>query len=234
MTFAADDDVVVDGDAEEAAGFDDFLGDLDVGAAGLGGAGGVVVDQHQRGGADVHRLVDHGARVDAGFVDGPFGNDIVEDQAVLGVEIEHAHAFVRQVRHVDVEIVDQRLPARQDRQFLNAGAGEAAGGEADDLDRRGGGFLDAGDRLKRAGVGVEHGGERAESLQQHAGERLYVLTRDGGHQQEFEDLVIGKRVLSAAQEPLAQAGAVAAGIEAGLANAIAIRVTGRSGVSFRK
>lgn len=44
MSFAADDDVIMDGDAHQAACFGDLVGDLDVGAAGLGGAGGVIVD----------------------------------------------------------------------------------------------------------------------------------------------------------------------------------------------
>lgn len=42
---AADDQMVVDGDAQGAAGFDDLAGDLDVGGGGRGVARGVVVEE---------------------------------------------------------------------------------------------------------------------------------------------------------------------------------------------
>lgn len=45
MAFAADDDVVVDDDAERTGGLDDGLGHLDVRARGGRVAGGVVVHQ---------------------------------------------------------------------------------------------------------------------------------------------------------------------------------------------
>ena len=45
MPLAADHDMVVDGDAEQAPGLGDARRDVDVGAAGFGRAGGMVVDQ---------------------------------------------------------------------------------------------------------------------------------------------------------------------------------------------
>ena len=53
MALAADDHVVVHGDPEVAPGLDDPLRDLDVGAARLGVAARVVVDEDQRRGAEV-------------------------------------------------------------------------------------------------------------------------------------------------------------------------------------
>ncbi len=45
MAVAADDDVIVDGDAEWLRGIDDLLGDVDVGARGCRVTRGMVVDQ---------------------------------------------------------------------------------------------------------------------------------------------------------------------------------------------
>src|SRR3954468_11801804 len=49
MAVFADDDVVVDGDAERAGDVDDRLGHLDIGLRGCRIAARVVVDQDQRG-----------------------------------------------------------------------------------------------------------------------------------------------------------------------------------------
>ena len=105
-----DDHVVVHGNPQQPPGFGDALGDLDVGAARLRASARVVVDQNQRGGAEVEAASDHFARVDRGFVDGALARHVVADQSVSAVEVEHADALDRQVRHVDGEVVEQRLP----------------------------------------------------------------------------------------------------------------------------
>ena len=79
MGVAADDDVIVDDDAEVVPGFGDPLGDRDIRAARLGAAAGVVVDEDQRSRADVQPLADDLARIDRAFVDGPVVNDHVGD-----------------------------------------------------------------------------------------------------------------------------------------------------------
>jgi hypothetical protein len=53
VPLAPDDHVIVDGHAQQPPGLGDALGDLDVGAAGLRVAAGVVVDEDQRARADV-------------------------------------------------------------------------------------------------------------------------------------------------------------------------------------
>jgi hypothetical protein len=50
MPALADDEVVVDGDAEALARLDDRAGDIDIGAARRGVAARVVVEQRIRGG----------------------------------------------------------------------------------------------------------------------------------------------------------------------------------------
>jgi len=110
MALPPDDDVIVDNDAHQAAGFGDLGGDLDVGAAGLGGAGGVVVDEDHGGGADFQRFLYDFAGVDRAFVERALADQMIEDQHVLGVQIEHADAFDVEVRHIDVQVIEQRLP----------------------------------------------------------------------------------------------------------------------------
>jgi len=62
------------------------------------------------------------------------------------------------MRHVDVQVIEQRLPARQNRQFLHCAARKAAGRNPGDPQRGGGGFLDAGRCHQRARIGVERRG----------------------------------------------------------------------------
>ena len=45
----------------------------------------------------------------------PSRDRLVADQPVLGVEMQHAHALDADMRHVGLQIVEQRLPAREDR-----------------------------------------------------------------------------------------------------------------------
>ena len=62
MAVLADDDVVVDGNAEGASDFDNRLRHLDVRARGRGIAGGMVVHEDDRGGGEFERALDHLAR----------------------------------------------------------------------------------------------------------------------------------------------------------------------------
>ena len=88
MAFASDDYVIVDHHPQQPPRLGNALGDLDVGTARLGRAGGMIMDQDQRAGAQVERLADHFARVDRGFVDTAVADMVIEDQAVLDVEIK--------------------------------------------------------------------------------------------------------------------------------------------------
>src|SRR3546814_5472284 len=56
---AADDDMVVDGDAQPGRGLGDVAGDRDVLAARFGIAAGVIVDEDECGGAEFERSEEH-------------------------------------------------------------------------------------------------------------------------------------------------------------------------------
>ncbi len=208
MALAPDDDVIVDGDAHVPSGLGDALGDLDVGAARLGRAGGVVVDKDHRGCPDVHRPADHLARVDRSLVDRAVADVVIVDQPVPGVEIEHPHPLDGEVGHVGGEVVDQRLPTAQHRLAHDLAARHAAGGGGDGLQCGRGVLAHALDPLQGPRIGVHHPGKAAELGEQGLGERLGIAARDGGEQEVFKHLVIGQRLRTAGQEPVAQARAV--------------------------
>ncbi|GGZ02214.1 hypothetical protein GCM10011614_16520 [Novosphingobium colocasiae] len=67
---------------------------------------------------------------------------------------------------------------------------------------------------QRARLGLEHGGQRAEALDQAAGQRFHVAAGNRLHQQHFYDLVIAQRLGPAFDQPLAQTATMAAGIVA--------------------
>lgn len=90
---AADDDVVLEGDLEEAAGLDELAGDAEVGGAGGRVAGRVVVDAEDSGGRFADGEVVDLAGVDEGAVDGA-GSDLgAAEDAVAVVEADDPEFF---------------------------------------------------------------------------------------------------------------------------------------------
>lgn len=94
MPLAPDDHMIVDHHAEQPAGLGDALGDLDVGAARLGRAAGVIVNQDQRARSQVERLADHLARMDRGLVDAAVADVVIENQVVLDIAVELGFYFL--------------------------------------------------------------------------------------------------------------------------------------------
>src|SRR5882757_8217868 len=83
VAVAPDDQMVVQDHAECRRGFFDVLGYSDVGLGRGRVAGGVVVQQDQRRGAEIERALDDLARVDRGVVDRAALLALVLDQHVL-------------------------------------------------------------------------------------------------------------------------------------------------------
>jgi len=163
----------------------------------------VVVHQDQRRRPDIKRTLDHVARMDRGLVQRAFAFQVIKDQAIAGVEIEHPHPLMRQVGHVDRQVIDQGLPAGQHRLVGQLGPSEAPRGERDDLQRRRAGFAHARVEGQRLRIGIEYPGQAAEPRQQALCERFHVLARDCQHQQVFDHLVIGEGFRPPGQQPRA-------------------------------
>lgn len=53
--------------------------------------------------------------------------------------------------------------------------------------------------LQGPGIGVEHRRQRAEALQQAAGQRLDIAPRDRAHQQQLDNLVVAQGIDPAGQ-----------------------------------
>ena len=102
--------MIVHDDPQQPPGLGDAVGHLDIGAAGFGRAGGVIVDEDDCACAKVQRPADHLTRVDRGFIDRAFALNFVGNQAVAGIEKQHTDPLDGQVRHVDGQVIDQRLP----------------------------------------------------------------------------------------------------------------------------
>jgi hypothetical protein len=88
MPAAADDDVVVDGNAERFGGVDDLLGDRDIGLGRRRVTRRVIVHQDQRRGAKLQRPFDHLAGIDRRVIDRAALLLLVGDQRILAVEEE--------------------------------------------------------------------------------------------------------------------------------------------------
>ena len=86
VAVAADDDVVVDDDAERLCDLCDLLRHLDVGGRRRGVAGGVVVDEDEGARRELERPLHDLARVDRRMVDGAGLLHLVGDEGVALVE----------------------------------------------------------------------------------------------------------------------------------------------------
>lgn len=84
----ADDDMVMDADPQRTGRRDQFLGQGDVLAAGLGIARRMVVDDDQRCRAKLQRAAYYLAHMHGGLIDRPLGDKLVADEDVLGVQIK--------------------------------------------------------------------------------------------------------------------------------------------------
>ena len=82
MTVLADDDVVVDRDAEGLCGVDNHLGHVDIGPRRRGIAGGMIVDEDQGCGRKLQRPPHNLARIDRRMIDRAPPLNLVGDQCV--------------------------------------------------------------------------------------------------------------------------------------------------------
>jgi len=177
--------MVVDTDLEGAARLGDAFGRLDVAAAGLGVAGGMIVHQDEPGGTDLECAADDFARIDRGVVDRPVRHGLSE-QAVLRIEEEHPEALERRMRHVRAQIIDQLLTGGKDRPaegfMLEAAQHDVThGGEQFD-----GSMIS--DRPGLCGwSGTEDGRNRAELLDQPIGP-VGGLVRPAAAKKAFQEL----------------------------------------------
>ena len=154
--------------------------------------------------------------MDRGLVDRAFAGEMVEDQAVLRVEIEHAHALMRQLPHVDGEVIHQRLPTAEDGAVLHRPTGHPARRQRHAAQRCRIRFAHALDLHQRSRIGVQDGAERSELRDQPLGDRFGVALSHPGEKEEFEQLVIGQRFGAALQQAFAQSCAVTgAGVASG-------------------
>lgn len=208
VPLAPDDDVIVDGHSHMPPCLGDTLCDLDIGAARLGAARGVVVDEDHRSGTQIQCPADNLARVDRGFIDGTVPDMVVLDQPVSGVEVKHTHALDGEMRHIDGEVIDQRLPAAEHGLADDLAARHAACCGGDGLEGGGGVLAHAFHALERPGIGVHHPREAAELREQRLGDGFGVPARDGREEKVFEHLVIGERLCPAGQQSVAQTRAV--------------------------
>ena len=88
MPLRANDNMVMDADAQPLAGLDNLAGDLDILLAGGRVARWVVVDQDQRRRSQFHGPLDNLARIYGRLVDRSVAHILVADQHVAAVEMK--------------------------------------------------------------------------------------------------------------------------------------------------
>ena len=186
VAVAADNDVVEDLDVEEAAGFDDHLGDADVFGAGRGVAAGVVVDDDDGGGEAADRLTEdladaHDGGVEAAGVDGV---DMAGE--VLGVEDHDAQLFDFEEGHFEHEDVGDVIG----RANLGFGCGrrqiETQAQFEGGLDLGGLGGADAVDLADLGGGGLGNAMKIVEALEQGLGQAQGVFVLGAGTDEDAE------------------------------------------------
>ena len=120
-----------------------------------------------------------------------------------------AHFLDPRVRHGGVEVIAERIPARQHRPAFDPRLEQAQRGRLRDLER---GDRRIGQALapQRVGACRQQRADPAEIVEQPLGQRLGVDPRDGQREQIFDQLIIVETRRAGIEQPLAQARAVAA------------------------
>ena len=137
--------------------------------------------------------------------------------------MQRAHPLHAAIRDVDMQIVDHRIPAGEDRAFGKLRLAHAQRGRLGDLQRADRAFAEPADPRQRLRIGVEQRAETAERGEQAARHRLGIAARDRQAQQIFDEFVILQRIRPLLDQSLAQTGTVAAGIVAGIG--LRLRIT---------
>lgn len=106
--------MIVDAYVESATGLGDLAGGVDVAAARGRIARRMVVNENERGRADVERVAHDLARVDRSLVHRPF-RDGFGKQPILRIEEQNSKPFHRAISHIRAQIVDELLGRGQNR-----------------------------------------------------------------------------------------------------------------------
>lgn len=186
--------MIMDADAQRFSRLYDMAGYVDILAAWLGRSTRMIMDEDERGRAEIDRAADHLARIDRGLIDRTVGHMIIADQHVAGIEVEHPHPLYLQICHVGAKIVEQCLPAGEDRLLLHRGAQQAQGRRLRDLQGRDAGVAHSGKAGERVPVGAEHAADSPEIVEQRLGKRFGVAARYRKRQQIFDQLMIEQRL----------------------------------------
>ena len=211
MAAGADDDMIVQLDAQPLADLGDVAGDGDVLFARAWIAARVVVHQDQAGGAEIERPADHFARVDRRFAGRSLAEMLVADQHVLRVQEQDPNAFDRQMGKVGAQIVEQRLPAVDDRPAPHFRRQQP---QRRRLDR----FQCADPAVAkpftrdRFRVGGQQPANAAKLVQQAFRQRFGIPARNGEREHIFDEFMVEERVRAAAQQSLAQSRPVAGAV----------------------
>ena len=107
MAFAANNDVIMNGNAKALCGVHDLSGHVDISTARGGIAGGVIVNQHNGGCRQVERALADLADINRGVVDGAFLLNFVGNDAVFLVEKDNSELFAGFMGHRGVKIIEQ-------------------------------------------------------------------------------------------------------------------------------
>ena len=208
MTGLADDDVVVNGDAQRLRRCDDRLGHVDIGARRCRVAGWMVVDQDQCRGGKFERPLDDFTRIDRRMVDRPGLLHLVGDQHVLLVEEQDAELLTLLECHRGTAIVHHLGPGRQHRAAGDLALQHALCGGRDHLEFHCDGGADAGHFLEQGGRRSEHLRERTEARQKRLGQRLGVGAGNAAIEHELQQFVVGQRRCARVAKPVPQPFAV--------------------------
>lgn len=204
IILAANDDVIVQRNAESFAGIGDVAGDGDVLFTGRGIAAGMIVDQDDRRRSEIERAAYHFTDIDGGLVDRTIAHYLVTDQMVAAVEVEHAHPFIEAMRHLGAQIVQQPLPISQNGALVHFAMEDAHNASLNNLDRRCRCLAHAADTPQRFGIGADQRAYSAKLPQQRFGQGFGIASRNGEREQIFDQLMVRQGISADAEQPVPQ------------------------------
>ena len=174
--------MIVDRDAHGIGGLNHAGRHRDIRILGRRIARGMIVDEDQRRSVQFQRAADDLSRIDRNMIDRAARLFLVGNQDVPAVQIEDSKLLGRTMGHCGVAIIQQRVPARQDRPVHDPGTGHALRRRLDDLQFGDHGRSDTLDLVQTRRFGGQYPIEILENLDQSTSKRFHILPRDRAKQ----------------------------------------------------
>jgi len=200
VAISANDDVIMDGNAQWRARIDNFAGHVDISTRRRGVTGWVVMQENDRRCRQFQRAFDNFAGVDGRMINRASLLNLVGNQHIFLVEKEDAELLASFIGHGRAAIFHHGRPGRQDGSIDQLSLQHALIERCKNFQVSGDRRTDSRDLAQQIGWGSQNLCQRAKFLQQGLGHGFGVFLRYGAEKNQFQQFIICQCLLSGGLE----------------------------------